>query len=165
LLEKRGNEYYAWFGRAYPAELVTQAVHRNQQTPRYWHTYTEEQIQTMENICRSLIAEYAIKYILGHEEISPTRKVDPGPAFPLDKFRNRIFGGDRDQVTSEHAMQTEGTVNTDLLNIRSSSSTSADLVAKPLPRGQKVRIVATKEGWLQVTTEVTGWVSAKFIDS
>ena len=41
---------------------------------------------------RVLHAAYEFDDILGHEEISPKRKVDPGPAFPLDSMRSRILG-------------------------------------------------------------------------
>ena len=39
--------------------------------------------------------KYNIKLILGHDEISPGRKQDPGPAFPMDKFRNEILSDER----------------------------------------------------------------------
>jgi N-acetylmuramoyl-L-alanine amidase len=163
VLEKRGNKYYSWFNKAYEADEVVFAVHRNEKTPRYWHAFTQEQIACVEEICRALVQTYRLKYILGHEEISPGRKIDPGPAFPLDKLRERIFGGSRDSDEPERA-RTEGVVTTDLLNIREDASTNSDKVAKPLVKGQRVRIVGAKDGWYKVTTEVTGWVSAKYIE-
>jgi len=164
LLEKRVDKYYAWFGRAYSEQDVVYAVHRNQKTPRYWHVYSEKQIEAVGELCEALIATYNIRYILGHEEISPSRKVDPGPAFPLDKLRERIFGGSRNQDTPESNAGKIGSVTTNLLNIRTDADVNADKVAKPLMRGQKVKIVESKNGWLKVTTEVTGWVSAKFVE-
>ncbi len=163
LLEKRGDKYYAWFGRAYEEKDVVAGIHRNEKTLRYWHAYTEKQIEAVEQLCRALVKAYDLRYILGHEEISPVRKVDPGPAFPLDKLRDKIFGGNRDVDTSEKATGKEGVVTTNLLNIRSDASMQADKVAKPLFEGQKVKILAAKDGWLKVSTEVTGWVSAKYI--
>ncbi len=164
LLEKRGDKYYAWFGRAYEEKDVVAGIHRNEKTLRYWHAYTEKQIEAVEQLCRALVKSYDLKYILGHEEISPVRKVDPGPAFPLDKLRDKIFGGGRDAETSERSIGKEGIVNTNLLNIRADANTQAEKVAKPLAEGQKVKILAAKDGWLKVSTEVTGWVSAKYIE-
>ncbi len=163
VLEKRGDKFYSWFNKAYDAEDVVYAVHRNEKTPRYWHAFTQEQITRVEEICRTLVQNYQLKYILGHEEISPGRKIDPGPAFPLDKLREWIFGGSRDSDEPERP-RNEGLVNTDLLNIRTEASTNADKVAKPLTKGQRVRILAAKDGWYKVSTEVTGWVSAKYIE-
>jgi N-acetylmuramoyl-L-alanine amidase len=163
LLEKRGDKYYAWFGRAYEEKDVVAGIHRNEKTIRYWHAYTEKQIEVVEQLCRALIKTYNLKYILGHEEISPVRKVDPGPAFPLDKLRDKIFGGNRDADVAEKAIRKDGIVNTNLLNIRADASTQAEKVAKPLLEGQKVKILAAKDGWLRVSTEVTGWVSARYI--
>lgn len=163
LLEKRGDQYYAWFGRAYDAQDVVFAVHRNQKAPNYWHVFTQKQIQVVEELCQALVDTYKLKYILGHEEISPLRKIDPGPAFPLDKLRDKIFGGSRDSDTSENTKTSEGIVSVDMLNIREDADLNADKVAKPLKKGMKVKIVGAKNGWYKVTTEVTGWVSAKFI--
>lgn len=164
LLEKRGEKYYAWFGREYPAEEVMPAVHRNQSQLAYWHTYTDRQIEVCETLCRSLIQAYGIQYILGHEEVSPGRKIDPGPAFPLDKFRERLLAGDRDQEGSEKGTMREAIVTASKLNIREQASTSADLVAKPLEKGQKVKILAAKDGWYKVSTEVIGWVSGRYLE-
>ena len=86
--------------RIRPAEVV-RGAHRNQNLPVahpqvrqpvcYWHRYAEVQFEVVETICAALIAAYGIHYILGHEEIAPDRKVDPGPAFPLDEMRARLL--------------------------------------------------------------------------
>ena len=70
-------------------------VHRNQPEASYWHRYTSEQLAVVEAICAALIQRYGIQHILGHEEIAPSRKVDPGPAFPLDAMRARLCGHPR----------------------------------------------------------------------
>ena len=91
-LEPTGDVFVSWFGQNYPANEVVRAVHRNQSTPTYWHTYPPVQLQTVERVCSLLINEYKIIDIVGHEEISPDRKQDPGPAFPLDDIRKRLLG-------------------------------------------------------------------------
>jgi N-acetylmuramoyl-L-alanine amidase len=42
-----------------------------------------------------LARTYPIAVLVGHEEIAPGRKSDPGPAFPLDRLRDRILGAGR----------------------------------------------------------------------
>lgn len=92
-LETRKGCYLAHFGDSYPAAEIVRAVHRNEAEAGYWHTYPEPQLAVVEQLCRLLIAEYGIVEIVGHEEIAPDRKVDPGPAFPLDEMRARLLGG------------------------------------------------------------------------
>ena len=87
--------------KIYKEDEVIKAVHRNQTVARYWHAYTDKQIAVVEEICRVLVEAYPIKDILGHEEISPNRKIDPGPAFPLDKLRRLILDPDRSQDEGE----------------------------------------------------------------
>ena len=94
VLVKSGDVYRSWFGATYPEDQVVKAVHRNQNVAKYWHAYTDKQIAAVEEICRVLADAYPIKDILGHEEISPNRKIDPGPAFPLDKLRRIILNPD-----------------------------------------------------------------------
>jgi N-acetylmuramoyl-L-alanine amidase len=57
-----------------------------------WHNYTDEQIQTTIKICRALVTAYPeIEDIVGHEAVSPGRKTDPGPAFPIAKVRETVL--------------------------------------------------------------------------
>ena len=114
----------------------------------------------------TLIDTYPIGMILGHEEISPKRKVDPGPAFPLDKLRDRMFLADRSQEDEDEPdIEVSGTglVTASRLNIRESSHGNARLVASPLTKGTQVKILGESDGWYQVQTTATGWVKKDYI--
>jgi len=165
-LTKTGDKYSAWFGRKYEADEVIKAVHRNESRPGYWHAYSEEQISAVQEICAALIDTYPIGMILGHEEISPKRKVDPGPAFPLDKLRDRMFLADRSQEDEDEPdieVSGNGLVTASRLNIRESSHGNARLVASPLTKGTQVKILGESDGWYQVQTTATGWVKKDYI--
>ncbi len=163
-LTKSGNVYRSWFGAAYNPSDVVEAIHRNQSTPKYWHVFTAEQIETVRQLCAELIEAYPnIKQILGHEEISPARKIDPGPAFPLDKLREQLLGSDRRSDGAAESPDT-GRVVSQSLNIRNTPETDGMLVAQPLPKGTLVSIVDERNGWYKVRTTVEGWVFGKYLD-
>ena len=164
-LTKSGSEYIAWFGRAYPENEVIEAVHRNESEPSYWHRYTEGQISIVHDICGDLVEAYGISSILGHEEISPQRKTDPGPAFPLDKLRERVLQRDWADEGQEESLKpgNVGLVMASKLNIRSSPMISAPPVAPPLPQGTMVDIVQESNGWYEVRVETLGWVKKEYI--
>ena len=66
---------------------------RNPSNPcTVWDDYTEDQIAVNQEICMALVKRYGLKFVVGHEEISPGRKSDPGPAFPMNKLENYLFG-------------------------------------------------------------------------
>lgn len=164
LLTKTGNKYLSWFGKDYPENDVVKAIHRNENAARYWHRYTEWQIEVCQEICELLIATYNIKTILGHEEISPKRKVDPGPAFPLDKLREKIFESDRSENTAESSVLiNQGAVTASSLNIRRSPDVESEKIAPPLLQGTKLMILDMQDGWYKVRTEIEGWVFAKHV--
>lgn len=54
--------------------------------------FTEAQLQALAGIARYLITEYglAADAIVGHRQIAPGRKVDPGESFPYDVLRALI---------------------------------------------------------------------------
>jgi N-acetylmuramoyl-L-alanine amidase len=165
-LKKSGNKYTTWFAKEVDMDEVVELRHRNPETTqRYWHRYTEQQVQIVEEICDLLVKEYKIKYILGHEEVSPGRKQDPGPAFPLDKIRSNILEGDRNQMDGpEDDIPFKGVVNVNTgLNIRADASAVAKKVAQPLTNNQTVQVVEEKNDWYKVKTEIEGWVSKRFI--
>lgn len=52
--------------------------------------YTDKQLEVAEQVCRALVSAYAIKEIVGHSDIAPKRKVDPGKLFPMARFKKLI---------------------------------------------------------------------------
>ncbi len=52
--------------------------------------YTEKQISIALEVCRAIISEYPIRDILGHSDIAPGRKEDPGRQFPWERFKSLI---------------------------------------------------------------------------
>lgn len=143
-----------------------EATHRNETELSYWERYTEEQIEAVFTLCKSLVDNYSIRHILGHEEISPIRKIDPGPAFPLDKLRDRLLHSDRSNTDSPGPSPiAKGIVNTGALNVRSGPSARYGIIAPPLNRNTEVNILAEENGWYQVDVKLTGWVSKDFIKS
>lgn len=162
-LKRSGLTYRSWFGAKYDEEDVIYATHRNQTVAKYWHRYTEKQIDLVDQICRLLVKKYEIKYILGHEEIAPTRKIDPGPAFPLDKIRDSILGPGRESDDKDD-FPAQGIVTASKLNIRADSSGAGEKIAKPLPRNSRVTVLENKDNWYRVKPEIEGWVSASYID-
>ena len=161
-LKKVGPHYESWFGEKYPPEEVVTAKHRNHSYVGYWHNYTRKQLEAVETLCELIKEKYNIKYILGHEEIAPDRKKDPGPAFPLDQLRNRLIYNNRD-MDEPGFDPYEGAISAELLNIRQQPGTEGKLVAQPLPLGQKVKVVDERNGWVKVETSITGWVSKAYV--
>lgn len=53
--------------------------------------YTQVQLNSLRDICRALVKEYPIKEILGHSDISPGRKIDPGKQFPMECLRTQVL--------------------------------------------------------------------------
>ncbi len=162
-LTKSGNVFRSWYGEAFSPSEVIEAVHRNETKPRYWQVYTPEQIETVKELSELLIETYGIKYILGHSEIAPHRKLDPGPAFPLDKLRAQLLGSKRDETGAPEPPEV-GRVIANSLNIRVRPRTDAPLAARPLAKGTKVYIKDENNGWYKVTVEIEGWVFAKYIE-
>ncbi|MFQ5584692.1 MAG: SH3 domain-containing protein [Calditrichia bacterium] len=124
----------------------------------------------VEEICQLLIERYSISAILGHEEISPGRKSDPGPAFPLDVLRYRLLEMDRAEDEEKPAAapaatttKAFGVVTASKLNIRSGPSLSAETVASPLTGGTFVDILQEKDGWYEVEARIRGWVKKDYV--
>ncbi len=166
-LEKSGDSWRAWFGTDYPAEQVIEAVHKNETYMRAWQLYTPEQLYVALEISALLVHTYKLEDILGHDDIAPGRKSDPGPAFPMDTFRSRIFGRSDDEPDSETY---ETTAN---LNIRvGPGSAFQTLSVSPLPKGTRLQATGEENGvWKEVdvvgevkgSSDVRGWVHRGYI--
>jgi len=144
---------------------VVKKEHKNPVVRKiYWQKYTKEQIQTVVEICRLLKITYPIKEIVGHDDIAPERKQDPGPAFPMEFLVKEVFSSDRSDDEDPVIYDTiESVVAASKLNIRSAPDLNSDKVARPLNRGAKVEILEKSGEWLKVKTEIEGWVHSNYI--
>lgn len=163
-LEKIGNKFYTWYDREITDfTKVKSATHINRQEIDYWHIFEPIQIKICEELCTFLFKELqvnnapSITQILGHDQISPGRKIDPGPLFPIDKLRKNVFEAE--------ALPTRGIVSTKKLNIRQGPGLSNNLIAKPLELGGEVEILDERSGWYFVETTIKGWVSKQHVNT
>jgi N-acetylmuramoyl-L-alanine amidase len=97
LTQTAAGDFVTWFGRRVQKKDAIQGKHRNEPSLSWWHTYTQRQIELVFELSALLAQQYPIRTIVGHEEISPGRKSDPGPAFPLERLRDRILGAGRQE--------------------------------------------------------------------
>ncbi len=92
-LSKNGNgDWITWSGQKISPDQVMIARHKNETSDAGWHIYTTEQINVVVEIGTTLNEQYKFLDFLGHDDVSPDRKVDPGPAFPMNSVQSRIIG-------------------------------------------------------------------------
>ena len=64
------------------------SAHRNGGTVKDWEDYPRIQLVACTKLLQALVKRYRLDDITGHDCIAPERKIDPGPAFPIDKLRD-----------------------------------------------------------------------------
>lgn len=80
-LNDRGR-YISWAKSIVPDDEVFKGRHKNKDCKyEYWHSYTVKQISALTRVICKLREIYGILEVIGHEDVSPGRKIDPGPAF------------------------------------------------------------------------------------
>lgn len=137
-----------------------------------WENYPEAQLQALEDLTLALLDRYpSIEEIVGHQEIAPRRKFDPGPAFPMQRFRNLHDGRGGGELDGES--QVPGVPiryrTTTRLNIRGGAGTSFEkLEESPLATGTELQLVETSGQWLFVSLRgdgaVKGWVHGGYVE-
>jgi AmpD protein len=51
------------------------------------NSFTEPQYSSLAKLTKEIAKQHPLRYVLGHEHISPGRKADPGANFDWDKYR------------------------------------------------------------------------------
>src|SRR5690606_689482 len=113
--------------------------HRNEQAEAYWHAYTHTQVEVVLDIAKVLVRAYQLEDILGHDDIAPGRKSDPGPAFPMANVRAAVFG----RSDGAHGRYR---VTASLLNLREGPGREHRILAR-LARRAAVDLLERRGGW------------------
>lgn len=77
-------------------------------TGRIWYPYTEGQVQALIMLLKDIVKRNHIdpRHIIGHSDIAPLRKLDPGPLFPWKRLAAEGLGiwPDERLVAQEQAL-------------------------------------------------------------
>lgn len=168
----------------YAYSEILKAAHKNGGGELYWVKYPEEQYEAVRDMCLELVRVFpGIKEIVGHEDIAPRRKVDPGPAFPMDRLNSEVFGraddeghphagdlGDVDRVFSGDVdIGTRFCVVTiqpmDKLNVRSGAGAGYEKLGT-LSAGESVEVLGVEGSWSRIRYGLgEGWVHSDYLSA
>lgn len=160
-------------GKTIPDSEVLRATHKFGKPTCGWTKYPQAQLDAALELAKLLVKEYGLEDVIGHDDIAPGRKQDPGPAFPMESFRAAA----RQQPAPVDGIATPAPrgltpiarfrVKT-TLNVRSGPSAGNPTVAgSPLQPDTVVRGTEDQAGWKRIAAEgssVSGWVSAQFLE-
>ena len=120
-------------------------------------------MQALDDLCTLLLSTYpAIDQLLGHDEIAVGRKQDPGPAFPMQHFRNRLLPQRSENSTLAQA-GSKATVTVPYLNIRELPRPDAARVRETLKHNTELTVLDSYKNWLKVEHRTVGWVAAEYV--
>lgn len=86
---------YTWLNSSsIGIEIVNPGWTRGPDGAMVWHPYPESQIEAVIALVRDLAQRHGVKpeNIVGHSDIAPRRKLDPGPLFPWKRLADAGLG-------------------------------------------------------------------------
>lgn len=159
LAKAASGEVVSSTGVAVDPGKAVELTHKNETASAFWEVYPEAQLRVLVELTRLLLETYpTLNEIVGHDDVAPGRKSDPGPAFPMERFRSLVQGrGDQPLVRR--------TVNASALNLRGGPGTTYDKVGKPLKRGARVDVLFDGGDWsrVKVGDGRVGWVRDEWL--
>ncbi|OJF93476.1 N-acetylmuramoyl-L-alanine amidase [Pararhizobium antarcticum] len=164
-LKRSGSTWLSWTGVPVDSSLVVEARHRYGSPNGGWEAFTAAQIEATTLAAQAICAAYGIDEIVGHDDIAPGRKSDPGPAWSMDHFRSQVFGQSSDDGALWIVRSASG------LNIRSGPGAAhAKVRDKELPDGTKVMLHEEEGNWRYISVlnargepDFSGWVNGLWL--
>lgn len=91
--DQRNGLYYPWHCDGNTVQIPAPRVEtitftRADTIYHYWEKFPARQLLSLQMLLYALGRTYNIEDVLSHAEIAPSRKIDPGPAFPLQLIKD-----------------------------------------------------------------------------
>jgi len=153
----------SWTNEVVDPGRAVQLTHKHETSPAFWEVYGEAQLTALVEVTRLILDTYpSITEIVGHEDIAPHRKTDPGPAFPMGRFTSLVGGREGGAATTRR-------VTASRLNARGGPGVEYDTLGG-FANGAQVEVIYDSPGpWAQVKGTlddgkvVTAWVADQFL--
>ncbi len=166
-LQGATGRWKTWTGTPIADDRVVEAAHRHHPGQvTGWEIFDTAQLQTVAAIVRALGETYGIApdAVLGHDDISPQRKSDPGPAWDMQRFR-AMLGGRAEEEAATALFEVTARRG---LNMRSGPGIAHERI-KLLTHGTLVSGIETDGLWWLVAEisdgaeDDTGWVHSHWL--
>lgn len=149
------------------------AAHKISGEKKWWALFTEKQIEALKEIGSVLMNHYDLDEAVGHDQIAPSRKIDPGPCCPDSVFHFLNGNKDPNPVVKEEHHDVIGIptkkyevvkVGDGGLNFRTGGGTGSP-VKGVLPEGTVVTLMEVRGLWYKVETPAgyVGWVHSAYL--
>ena len=95
LIRGAGGKLYTTYGKEWDEDDAVELRHSfpgAQHNWTHWARYSDQEIDTCIELIAAIQRAYpTVRDVVGHDEIAPGRKFDPGPAFPMQWLREKVF--------------------------------------------------------------------------
>lgn len=131
--------------------------------PKKCPLYSREQIDGLLMLCAWLRDQFRLDTLQGHEELDGSAQ-DPGAAFPIIHFREKLFGEAGGGIVLEELVND--------IQLRNGPEGEL-LIDEIIPRGTKVSIVDDWQGWVRIEVMepvgnnpwAIGWVETRCVQA
>jgi len=150
-------------GNTFTDDQVLKAAHKMQTIEMGWERYPQAQLEALREVGKLLKATYNFIDVLGHDDVSLSGKLDPGPAFDTAGMRNEIMGFQQDQRFVFKNFKSA--------NVLRKEPKERSAATGKLANGREVVVLDYFRNWVQVQQMLpdntlgsfVGWVPERFL--